>query len=205
MESFVYSVVVFLLLAGLCSIPWLIKPVARAVPTTAVGYVKELLIFGFFVPVRNLSDRRNQLEVKADKLGKELKKVKKALEDEELRLAKEIDVVNSMYRAHLYDKNGKRIWNYLFRKVPVPSLSFIEPLMETQKRIPVESRTTTYTLEHLLPVLNGFFRTTDPDRIRRTWSWMNKTPQQGQNNSRKNKGGGQNQNNQQNQQNNTDH
>lgn len=171
--EFATLLVLLLLFLGVASIPWLYLPVVRAVPTLGIGYCKEILIFGFFFSCGNLSDRLNNLENKAHKLEVDLKKTKGLAEVERKRLEAEIVMINDKYRAHLFDWNNKRLWRYLFRKVPVPTHSFIAPIEENKVRQKVEARTTMYTLEDLVGSLSGFMRVSDPDRVRKIWGWRN--------------------------------
>lgn len=147
------TILIWTIVFGLVILPWLIKPIERAVPTESIGWVREVLIIGFFVPLANLSDRFNSLSIKEDKLTKELAKVKKLREDEDKRLRDEVKIINEKYRNHLHDHNGKRKWWYLWRKVPVPTMSFIAPVQKDANGKPVASSApdATYSLESDLP------------------------------------------------------
>lgn len=184
---------------GLVILPWLIKPIERAVPTESIGWVREVLIVGFFVPLANLSDRYNSLSIKEDKLTKELTKVKKLREDEDRRLINEVKIINEKYRNHLHDHNGKRKWWYLWRKVPVPSMSFIAPVQKDVNGKPLAPPVpdATYSLESDLPPEMKGQRT-------KIWQYVDKRNQAQLDAARggnKNKGGNSNQNNRNNQNN----
>lgn len=166
------TVLTLAILFGLVILPWLLKPIERAVPTEAVGWVREVLIIGFFVPLANLSDRFNSLSIKEDKLTKELAKVKKLREDEKVRLEGEVKIINEKYRNHLNDHNGKRKWWYLWRRVPVPTLSFIAPVQKDVNGKPKKSGApdATYSIERDLPPdMKG-------DRVK-IWTYIDKRNQ----------------------------
>lgn len=118
----------------LASIPWGIWPIKRAVPQEGIGYTLEVNVLGFFIPIRNLSDRHNRLERQQKEAADKAKKLKKDLEDEQKLLKEKVEVINNEYRAFLHDFNGKRHWRFLFRVVPVPSYTFVEPIVHERKR-----------------------------------------------------------------------
>lgn len=185
------EVLIAAVVLGLAVLPWLLKPVERAVPTDSVGWIREVLIFGFFIPIANLSDRFNSLSLKEEKLKKELTKVKKLREDESKRLEAGVTYINDRYRAHLHDYNGKRKWWYLWRKVPVPTLSFIAPVADSKRpsKNPYTGKQCTYSLQDLPPEMHG-------QKVK-VWTYRDKRNQQmldaqAQGN-RKNKGGNNNQ------------
>lgn len=177
------------ILLGLAVLPWLIRPVHRAVPTVDVGWVYELLIFGLFFPISNLSDRLNSLERKEKKLKDELKLVTKLREDEVKFLEKKVALLNNEYRNHLHDHGGKRRWWYLFRKAPVPALGFISPVIEERKsKNKFADRTCTYTLEDLPPEFRS--------QRKKVWTYKDPANQRildGNNNQKQKNQGGNNQ------------
>lgn len=179
----------------LAAIPWLVKPLRRAVQTKEVGYIYERLIFGFWFPVNNLSDRKNSLERKLDKLTKEVGKTKKLLEDETKALKGKVDVINKDYQSHLLDQGGKRSWNYLFRKCHVPSFAFVEELVKQRDNPSPKGKATYFTLENLsLPP--GFTLDKDKGRVVKHYVFHDNSRNQQQSNSQRKKGNN-NQNNQQ--------
>lgn len=171
----------------LASIPWLIQPLRRAVQTKEVGFVYERLIFGFWFPVSNLSDRKNSLEIKLDKLTKEVGKTKKLLEDETKALKTKVDVINKDYQSHLLDQGGKRTWKYLWRKCHVPSFAFVQELVKKQETPSPKGKTTYFTLENLsLP--KDFVHEKDKGRVVKRYVFHDNSKnqnQQGNNNQRK--------------------
>lgn len=177
----------------LASVPWLIQPLRRAVQTKEVGYVYERLIFGFWFPVSNLSDRKNSLDRKLDKLTKEVSKTKKLLEDEEKALKKKIDVINNDYQSHLLDQGGKRSWKYLWRKCHVPSFAFVQELVKQRDNPAPKSKATYFTLENLsLP--KGFILDKDKGRVVKRYVFHDNSKNQQQSNNQRKKGNQNNQN-----------
>jgi len=185
---------IVLMVLAIASIPWGIWPIKRVVPQEGVGYTLEVNVFGFFIPIRNLSDRYNRLERDQNKAAEKAKKLKKELEEEETRLKSEVKVIQDKYRSFLHDYNGKRIWRFLYRRVPIPSYSFVEPVEhERKQKNKYAGQRTTFTLEasNLPPemkITGRYYWTWDPSK-------QGGQNQQGQSkNQRKKKGGGNNQN-----------
>lgn len=180
----------------LASIPWIIWPLRRTVETEQVGYVLERLILGFWFQVGNLSDRKNSLEIKLDKLTKEVGKTQKMLEDEKKALKAKVQVLNQDYQSHLHDQGGKRSWKYLFRKCHVPSFAFVKELAK-KKDSGEKKRVTYFTLENA-PLPPDWVHEKDRGRlIKRFVFHDNSKNQQQQSNNQRKKGGNNNQQNQQ--------
>jgi len=180
--------------------PWLIKPRYRVVETAHVGHVIEKLIFGFWFTVGNLSDRKNSLEIKLDKLTKEVSKTKKMLEDEEKALKSKVAVLNKDYQSHLLDTAGMRRWMYLWRKCTHPAFAFVKELAKKEKGKP-QKRVTYFTLENL-GLDPDFVLDKDAGHVVKHYQFQDnsRNQQQNQSNNQRKKGNNQQQNNQQNNQ-----
>lgn len=184
----------------LAIIPWMVWPVYRTVETQQVGHVLEKLVLGFWIPVRNLSDRKNQLDHEKDKLSKKLKRVIKDLEDEEKHLKSRVQLVNKEYANHLYDWAGKRHWKYLGGKCRFPTFAFVKEQAKEEHKSKKKGRATYFTLENA-PLPPDWVMEKDKGRLVKHFVFRDNDRNQQQQNQQKKKGGTQNPNNQQQQNN----
>lgn len=128
--------------------PWLVNPIRRVLEYESIGYVLEYQIYGFFMPRRYMSRRKHRLEREVEELKRKLKASSKQLEDEQVRLSKEVEFIQAEYRNHLYDINGKRSWRYLWTLPPVLSREELEKREKARKdkeRVK-KGKVATYTL-----------------------------------------------------------
>lgn len=181
-----FELLVGLIVLGVATIPWIVRPLSRAVPLEGLGWRYERLILGFFIPGIHLSERLHRLQRNRDKAKADLKKYTKQVEDEEKRLKAEVENINGRYLTFLMDWAGKRHWSHLWTRVPTPSNGFLTPLQEKAKR-KKEVKSCCYTPMGLLAALPPEYK----GQREVWWGWTpNKPPQ---NNNQKNRGGNQNQ------------
>lgn len=187
--------------------PWIVSPVRRVLEYEGIGYVLEYQILGFFMPRRYMSRRKHRLEREVEELKRKLKASTKQLEDEQVRLSKEVEFIRAEYRNHLYDINGKRSWRYLWTLPPVLSRDELEKREKAQKdkeRVK-KGKVATYTLP---PGVNDTGFSLDDvrqlaemnGRVSKLWFYRdarNQAMLDKQNNQQNNRKGGGNQNNQQ--------
>lgn len=180
-----------IILVMVAAVPWIRWPVKRVIPTDPVGLVLETNVFGFFLYTRNMSDKANKLQSRVRKLEEELKLNKKLLEDEQSRIDREAVLINDGYRAFLREWAGKRHWTFLYRHVPVPRDSFLNPPKPSKPSS--TERMTRFSLDDLPP---QFLKDEKGNRIRHfvftADGPRNRGQQNQQQNNQRKKGGNQN-------------
>lgn len=174
---------------GLASIPWIVWPMSRVLETKDIGYMKERLMFGFWFPTQNLSKRFNTLSAKKRKLEADLAKTIKELDEEKKHLKDKVELIDREYRHHLVDMGGKNSWQYLFRKVHVPTIAVIKAVDEERKASQAKGKTTYFTLENA-PLPPEFQLDKDKGRIVKKFLFQDnsRNQQPNQNQQRKQKG-----------------
>jgi hypothetical protein len=132
----------------IAALPWLIKPTRRVLEYELIGFVLEYQVFGFFMPWKYMSRRKHRLEREVSDLKEKLKKATKELDDEQKLLEKQVELLQSEYRNHLYDINGKRSWRYLWTQPPILDRQQLEvrEKEKKQKEDIKKGRVATYTL-----------------------------------------------------------
>ena len=181
-----YIVLWVAILLAIASVPWFIWPMSRVLQTDGVGFMRERLMFGFWFPISNLSNRKNTLEVKKHKLEKQLSLTIKQLKDEEKFLSDKVKIIDREYKAHLVDMGGKHSWQYLWRKCHMPTAAVVKEV-EKEKESKDGRKVTYFTLEgaNLPP---DFILDKDKGRLVKKYQYLDNSRNQQQSNNQRKKG-----------------